>query len=261
MECPSGPQMSSDGERCDRPERCLCQCRAYSGGRRLPAAMGRRGGDVPRWRALGNSALRAGRTGVDRPVPARAGPPRGLVVFVHGGYWRAFGPRDWSHLAAGGLARGWAVAMPGYTLAPEARISDITIQIQRAVTEVAKLFPGPLVLAGHSAGGHLVARMGDLGMSLPPISRIVPISPLADLRPLMQTDMNRDLRLDEAEARQESPVFQPHNPTVDVRVWVGGDERPVFLEQAKLLAKHWNLPAGRGPGPAPFRCHRSIGRP
>ncbi|MBM3648677.1 MAG: alpha/beta hydrolase, partial [Alphaproteobacteria bacterium] len=46
--------------------------------------------------------------------------PIGLIVFVHGGYWRAFDRSSWSHLAAGATERGWAVAMPSYTLCPEA---------------------------------------------------------------------------------------------------------------------------------------------
>src|SRR3546814_5563195 len=50
--------------------------------------------------------------------------PAGLAVFVHGGYWMAFDKSSWSHLAAGAVARGWAVALPSYTLCPEARISD-----------------------------------------------------------------------------------------------------------------------------------------
>lgn len=50
------------------------------------------------------------------------GPSRGLVVVVHGGFWRSFGKSDWSHLAAGARARGWSVAVPGYTLAPALRI-------------------------------------------------------------------------------------------------------------------------------------------
>ena len=53
------------------------------------------------------------------------GVPRGLLVYVHGGYWLAFGRETWSHLAGGALARGWACAMPSYTLAPAARISEI----------------------------------------------------------------------------------------------------------------------------------------
>jgi acetyl esterase/lipase len=50
-------------------------------------------------------------------------------VFVHGGYWLRFGRGDWSHLAAGPVARGWAVALPSYTLAPAARIAAITAEI------------------------------------------------------------------------------------------------------------------------------------
>ncbi|MEL6794674.1 MAG: alpha/beta hydrolase, partial [Pseudomonadota bacterium] len=54
------------------------------------------------------------------------GAAKGLIAFIHGGYWRAFDKSYWSHLAAGPLARGWAVALPSYTLAPAARISEIT---------------------------------------------------------------------------------------------------------------------------------------
>src|SRR5262245_58645967 len=44
------------------------------------------------------------------------GTPRGLLVFVHGGYWMRFDKSSWSHLAGGSLERGFAVAMPSYTL-------------------------------------------------------------------------------------------------------------------------------------------------
>jgi arylformamidase len=52
------------------------------------------------------------------------GAPKGLVVFVHGGYWKAFDKSVWSHLAAGPLAHGFAVAMPSYTLCPDIRIYE-----------------------------------------------------------------------------------------------------------------------------------------
>ena len=47
------------------------------------------------------------------------GVTKGLAVFIHGGYWRAFAKDDWSHLAAGILAHGFAVALPSYRLAPQ----------------------------------------------------------------------------------------------------------------------------------------------
>lgn len=171
------------------------------------------------------------------------GAARGLCIFVHGGYWIRFDRSSWSHLARGALGRGWAVAMPSYDLCPELRISDITRQIARAVTVLAGRIAGPIALTGHSAGGHLVARMavpgvlpGDVAARL---SHVLPISPVADLRPLLQTSMNEQFGLDLAAAEAESPVLM-RPMDVPVTVWVGSDERPVFLDQARWLAEAWN---------------------
>lgn len=171
------------------------------------------------------------------------GAPRGTLIFVHGGYWKAFEPGTWSHLAAGALARGWAVAMPGYDLCPDVRIADITRQIAQAVTRIAERSFGPLALVGHSAGGHLVCRMTD-PLVLPAevrkrIMQMVPISPLADLAPLLETSMNEVLGLDAAEAAAESPANMQPPHGLDMAIWVGSDERPVFLEQAALLSRVW----------------------
>src|SRR5262245_52224995 len=43
------------------------------------------------------------------------GQPKGLVVFVHGGYWMAFDKSCWSHLAEGCVRSDYMVAMPSYT--------------------------------------------------------------------------------------------------------------------------------------------------
>lgn len=175
------------------------------------------------------------------------GAAEGLVIFVHGGYWLRFGPRDFSHLAAGALARRWVVAMPAYTLAPAARIAGMTRQIAAALAVAAAEVPGPVVVTGHSAGGHLAARMACADVALPAplggrLARVVPISPVADLRPLRETGMNADLRLDAAEALAESPVLLPRRPGPTVHVWVGGAERPAFLDQARRLGNAWACP-------------------
>jgi acetyl esterase/lipase len=170
------------------------------------------------------------------------GVPEGLVVFVHGGYWHKFDRGLWSHLAEGARARGWAVAMPSYDLCPRVRIRDITRQIAQAVTVAAREVAGPIRLTGHSAGGHLVARM--LAPELLPdpvaarLAHVMPISPLSDLRPLLQTTMNETLGLDRAEAMAESPIAMAP-PKVPVTVMVGGDERPAFLDQARWLESAW----------------------
>ena len=168
--------------------------------------------------------------------------PKGIVVFVHGGFWRQTDGSLWSHFAQGALERGWVVAMPTYDLCPRVRIADITRQVATAISVVAREFAGPIRLVGHSAGGHLVARMLAPGV-LPEdvsarVATCVPISPLSDLRPLMNTKMNQDFKLDEKSAAAESPVLMAP-PSVPVTVWVGGDERPAFLDQATWLADAW----------------------
>lgn len=172
------------------------------------------------------------------------GEPVGVFVFVHGGYWLAFDKSSWSHLAVGALEKGWAVAMPSYDLCPDVRIPEITQQIALAVQAAAKEIDGPIVLAGHSAGGHLVARMLDKSV-LPEavgsrIRTVVPISPLSDLRPLLRTSMNEKFKMDAEEAAAESPVEMQDRYEADVTVWVGGAERPAFLDQAIWLVEAWD---------------------
>ena len=171
------------------------------------------------------------------------GAPAGLFVFLHGGFWRMGDRGLWSHLAAGPVARGWAVAIPSYPLAPEVRVAQITGSIRRALPRMAEAAAGPILLAGHSAGGHLALRMLAPDAGLPAavrarIAGVLALSPLGDLAPLIGLPMNADLRIDPAEAAAESPIRQPP-PDRPVRIAVGAQERPAFLDQARRLAGAW----------------------
>jgi len=221
------------------PEAWLDEAQSY---RAAEAAIGRARLNL----AYGEGARQA----LDLFYPA--GKAEGLVVFIHGGYWHKFDRGYWSHYAAGLTARDWAVAMPSYTLAPEARIAKMTGEMAAAVEAAAGLVQGPIVVTGHSAGGHLSSRMAcaDVGLSAATRARlahVVPISPLTDLRPLIGLEKNDILGLDAAEAEAESPVLHP-KPQVPVTVWVGSEERPVFLDQAKALADHWQAGHRVDPG-------------
>lgn len=183
------------------------------------------------------------RTALDLFLPKHKA--KGLMVFVHGGYWLKFGRSDFSYFAAGGVARGWAVAVPSYDLCPQVRISDITRQISNAVSLAANMVAGPIHITGHSAGGHLSARMTSPGV-LPTgiagrVKRAVPISPVSDLRPLRKTVMNQHFQMTQEDAIAESPALHP-KPAVETRIWVGEQERPVFLDQARWLSKAWSAP-------------------
>ncbi len=167
--------------------------------------------------------------------------PRGLLVFVHGGYWLKF-DRETCSPQARWRADGPAPCPPTRS-APEARIGAMTREIASAVEVAASLVGGPVVVTGHSAGGHLSARMGCADLALSTIvKRVVPISPLADLEPISLTAMNADLRLDPAEIAGESPVRLSSRPEVEAHVWVGAQERPAFLWQARLLSEAWSCP-------------------
>ena len=170
------------------------------------------------------------------------GTPRGLVAFVHGGYWMALDKSYWSHLAGGAVARDWAVAVPSYPLAPQARVGDITRAVASAVDHASGLVDGPVRLVGHSAGGHLVSRLvceGSPFQAAGRVERVVSVSGLHDLRPLMRTALNDTLRLDAGEAAAESPALLRPRPNTTLIAWVGAGERAEFVRQSDLLANIW----------------------
>lgn len=171
--------------------------------------------------------------------------PKGLAVFVHGGYWMATDKSFWTHFAEGARAQGWAVCMPSYTLAPSAKISDMIKQVGAAITRAAQHVAGPIQLSGHSAGGHLASRMvcEDTPLQNDVADRIehtVSISGLHDLRPLLNTKMNDTLGLDLPEAIAQSAALSQPRAGANLTAWVGGGERPEFIRQARLLAMMWS---------------------
>ena len=206
----------------------------------------------PKWAALAQEYRANALCNLDIPYGASsrqvldvfhpAGASKGTIVFVHGGYWMDFDKSFWSHLAKGANENGWAVAFPSYDLCPDVGIAEITMQICAALRQVSLMTSGPIRLAGHSAGGHLVARMVDPRMKeewQQRVDRVVPISPLGDLEPLLQTKMNATFGMTLEQARAESPVNQAR-PECDVTVCVGAEERPAFLDQAAQLSKVWD---------------------
>jgi acetyl esterase/lipase len=170
--------------------------------------------------------------------------PKGLAVFIHGGYWMKLDKSHFSHLATGPLANGWAVAIPSYTLAPGAQISGITREIAQAIMVAASKIEGPIRLAGHSAGGHLVTRMLCQDSPIDPviqarILKAVSISGVHDLRNLVKTKMNDTLHLTPEEAILESPCLGKPIAGANATCWVGADERPEFIRQSHLQCDMW----------------------
>ena len=177
---------------------------------------------------------------------AESGEEAPLAVFVHGGWWRAFAPATFSHMAAGLNARGMSVAVLGYDLCPQVGISDIIAQIRAAVLRLWRRTGKRMLVYGHSAGGHLAAAMTatdwpTLAPGTP--ADLVPvgygISGVFDLLPITQVAMNADLRLDAASANAMSPLYWPAPRGLTFDAVVGAFESAEFLRQSRAIADAW----------------------
>jgi acetyl esterase/lipase len=169
---------------------------------------------------------------------------KGIVFFVHGGYWLDFDKSSWSHLAKGCLDAGFIVVMPSYTLCPQADIPTIIADIAQAINYVASHITGDIRLSGHSAGGHLVSSMLCENSPLYKatqnrIVKTVSISGLHDLRPLLKNKMNEQLQLTPLLAQQYSPALNAPSQLAPLTCWVGACERPEFIRQNRILADIW----------------------
>lgn len=171
--------------------------------------------------------------------------PRGLLVYIHGGYWMAMSKDQSSYCAAGPLALGFAVAVINYPLCPHVTLPKIADDVAAAIRAAATRVDGPLFVAGHSAGGHLSALMaceeGPLDAAIRGrLAGTLMISGLFDLRPLMKTSLNDTLHITEEIARSESPALLTPLAHVAHGIFCGAEELPEFLRQSALLANIWS---------------------
>lgn len=161
-----------------------------------------------------------------------------LFVFIHGGYWQRNEKERFSFAALGPLAYGINVAVPGYTLAPEARLTDIVAEIREALRFLAGragelgFHGGRIFVGGWSAGGHLTAAVADH----PAVRGGIPISGIFDLEPIRLGVLNDKLGLDAAEVAALSPLRSLPARLPPLQMFVGGNELPELRRQSEDYA-------------------------
>jgi arylformamidase len=148
-------------------------------------------------------------------------------------------------LACGLNAHGIGVAIPSYDLCPTVTIEEIIRQMRMATGELAR-FGRPLVMSGHSAGGHLAAcmlatdwRAFDASLPENPVVAAYAISGLFDLGPLVGTSINKAMGLDEATARAASPLFWTAPARGSLDAVVGENESAEYFRQSRTIVEHW----------------------
>lgn len=196
--------------------------------------------------------LRFGPTLAERVdvFPAPAGREEAPVhVFIHGGYWRAFDASDFSFVAGSAVEEGFAAVIVNYALCPEVSITEIVRQARAAVAWTwanASSFGGDrdrIVVSGHSAGGHLAARVAatawsrDYGMPDDAVKGVLAISGLFDLEPVRRCWLQPLLQITGDEVLEQSPMRRP--PAAGrppFLVAVGAGETSEFRRQSRDFA-------------------------
>jgi arylformamidase len=174
-----------------------------------------------------------------------------VLMFIHGGYWRALSSKEFSYVAGGLVPHGITVAVVNYALCPEVSIPTITAQSRAAVAWLARNVrhyggnPGHIVVAGHSAGGQQVGMLlsGDQSPEAAAATAIlkggIAISGLFDLRPLQQSWLQPTLRLTDSMSAQQSPLLHIPTRAAPLLLSVGGDETDAFKNQSQRYLVAW----------------------
>jgi len=175
-----------------------------------------------------------------------------VLVFIHGGWWRSLDKRDHSFVAPSFVDRGTMVVIPNYALCPAVCIDAIALQMVQALVWTyrhAALYGGDpqrIVVAGHSAGGHLAAMLlccdwRSAGRHLPArlVKSALAVSGLFDLDPVRRTPfLKADLQLTPGAVKRLSPAGFPR-PAGTLYAVAGGNESEEFLRQTKLIQQAW----------------------
>jgi arylformamidase len=185
------------------------------------------------------------------------GESQALLVYIHGGYWRALDKNIQTFIAPPYVERGVTVASINYSLCPTVYVQDIVLQVLQACAWLyrnGQNFGAPrnrLFVSGHSAGGHLAAmtlaaQWPKFAADLPAktVQAALSISGIYDVDAVMNTpSVNVDVRFDPKQAKRVSPALMPPATDAPLYTAVGGREQEGFHQQNKLIRDKWKTVA------------------
>ena len=176
-----------------------------------------------------------------------------VMVFIHGGYWRALDKRDHLFVAPPFVKQGVCVVIPNYALAPAVTVPQIVMQMVHAVAWTWRHIarhggdPNRITVVGHSAGGHLAAMMAAClwrvyGRDLPAdiVKGAMSISGLHELDAIMKAPfLQTTLQLTRDQVLRASPAFLPPPAQGQLYAVCGNDESAEYHRQNQLIRDAW----------------------
>ena len=183
--------------------------------------------------------------------PAAGGAAAPVLVFLHGGYWRANTSKEFSCLAFGPQALGFCTVVVNYALCPQVSIDEIVRQCRASLAWVLRHIhayggdPARVVVGGHSAGGQLGAMClqtaweRDYGLPDDSLRGALLISGLYDIAPLRYSYLQPMIQLDEGLIARNSPAFAARRCATPMHLVWGGREQSEFERQSLLMHSAW----------------------
>ena len=178
-----------------------------------------------------------------------ARPDRPLVIFLHGGYWRARDKNDYSFVVNSLISADCSVVVMNYDLCPAVKLSEIVQQVKDGIEWIAAkaeqwgFNPNQILAFGHSAGAHLIAAvLAQTGQSyqLAPgiIRKAYLISGVYDVEPVLEISVNAQICLLPEEVHAMSPLNFSFDPATAYEVFVGGGEPRDWIGESTRFAEH-----------------------
>jgi arylformamidase len=188
---------------------------------------------------------------LDLFLPAEPSPR--LHVYIHGGYWQAFGKNDFSFMAEGLTKSGLAVAVLGFPLCPAVPLQGVVRHVRFALAylwrEAERLGfrREKIQISGHASGAHLCAML--LATLWPKFQAELPdeiihsalmISGVYELEPLRFIETGQALALTPELAKRLSPIGLRPAGKARLLICTGGLESIEFKRQSSLLGRAWS---------------------
>ena len=179
---------------------------------------------------------------VDIFTPERTG-PHPVLVYFHGGYWRARSKNERAFIAPHFTAAGVMMVSVEYALCPTVTMDELIAQCRRAVVWAHRHIaehggdPNRIYIAGESAGGHITAMLAATDWAAEKVSPApvirggLAISGIYELEPIRLSYLQPDVRLTPEQVERNSPIRHVRKSPTQMILAVGLAESAEFQRQ------------------------------